>query len=156
LRYLFKYYKFRFSRPPTEMRMTAGPLLPGVRFAQSFVAQKSDLTRVEVEFATYATRMVGLLTVRLRRALDDPQDLAVQTIPLQGLEDDAFVGLQFSPIPDSKGKTYYLVFETRDRSQPITVWLRDGTEQPNERFFINGRATAQTTYFRTAYATGAP
>jgi 4-amino-4-deoxy-L-arabinose transferase-like glycosyltransferase len=156
LRYLFKYYKFRFSRPPTDMRMTAGPLLPGTRFAQSVVAQKGNLTRIEVEFATYAVRMVGFLTVRLRRGLDDPQDLAVQTIPLQRLEDDAFVGLQFPAIPDSNGKTYYIVFETRDRSQPITVWLRDGNEHPDERFFVNGQARPQTTYFRTFYVAGTP
>ena len=157
LRHLFKYYKFRVSVPPTDIRLTAGPLLPGTQYAQSFVAQQGNLTHIEVEFATYTARIAaGRLTIRLRRALDDPEDIASQTIPLHTLEDNAFVGLQFPPIPDSHGKTYYIVFEIWDHSQPITVWLRDGAAYPEGSFFVNGQARPQNTYFRTFYATSAP
>jgi len=157
LRYLFKYYKFRVAVPPTDMRMTAGPLMPGIQYAQSFVAQKGNLMQIEVEFATYTASIgAGLLQMHLRRALDAREDIASRTIPLHTIEDNAFVGLQFPPIPDSHGKTYYIVFETRDYSQPITVWLSSRDVDPQGSFFVNGQARPQNTYFRAFYATGAP
>ena len=133
LRYLFKYYKLRVSVPPTDMRMTGGPLMPGTQYAQSFVAQKGNLTKIEVEFATYTASIgAGLLKMHLRRALDDLEDIASQTIPLHTIEGNSFVGLQF------------------------TVWLSGGDVYPEGSFFVNGQARPQNTYFRTFYATGAP
>jgi Predicted membrane protein (DUF2142) len=154
LRHLFKYYKFRLSVPPRDIRMTAGPLLPGNRYAQSFVAEQSNLTKIEVEFATYTANIeTGFVKLHLQRALDDCEQIASGMVPLYRLKDNAFVGLPFPPIPDSKGKTYYIVFEAQNHSQPITVWLSGTEAYPAGSFFVNGQAKPQNTFFRTFYAT---
>jgi hypothetical protein len=156
VRHLFKYYKFRLPAPPTEVPMTAGPLTPGIRYAQSFVAEKENLTKVEVEFASYAAIIgEGFVRLHLRPTLDAADDIASVTIPLHAFYNNAFVGLQFAPIPDSRGKRYYVVFETPEFCQPVTVLLRDGDGQSEDRFFVGGEARTQSTYFRTFYAPGA-
>ena len=156
------YWRFPYDYPlrtdvyisAAEMQRPAGPLLPGVRYAQSFVAHQQNLTKVEVEFATFSRRIAaGLLKMGLRQTLDG-EDIASWTIPANTIRDNAFVGLSFPAIPDSKGKTYYIEFEIRDPSQPITVWLSSGNVYAEGSFFVDGQAKSQDTCFRTLYGAG--
>jgi hypothetical protein len=134
--------------------MLAGPLLPDVRYAQSFVAHRENLTKVEVKFATYSSRIAaGLLKMGLRQMLDG-EDIACWTIQANTIKDNSFVALSFPAIPDSKGKTYYIVFEIRDSSRPITVWLSSGNVYAEGSFFVDGQARSQDTCFRTLYGDG--
>jgi 4-amino-4-deoxy-L-arabinose transferase-like glycosyltransferase len=140
------------SVPPAYMRAPLGPLAPDASYAQSFVAHHRNLIRVEVMFSTYLAAIeAGQLTMHLRRTLDPSADITSRTIPLRLIADNSYVGLPFSPIPDSDGQTYYIVFEARDNSQPITVWMSAGDVYPEGPFFAKGRPLPQRTCFRTFY-----
>jgi hypothetical protein len=139
------------SVPPAQMQMPAGPLSPGVSYAQSFVAHHENLTRIEVEFATYSSRIAaGILKMHLRQALKG-DDIASSTIQMNTIQDNSFVGFTFPAMADSREKTYYIVFEAQGQNQPITVWLSASDVYPNGSFFVNGEAKAQDTCFRTFY-----
>jgi Dolichyl-phosphate-mannose-protein mannosyltransferase len=150
------YYRLKMdaSVSPAEMRTPAGPLSPGVSYAQSFVVHHENLTRVDVEFATYSSRIrAGTLKMHLRQAVKG-NDIASSTIELNTIQDNSFVKMEFPAIADSKDRLYYIVFEAQGQTQPITVWLSAGDAYPEGSFFVNGEAKPQDTSFRTFYKGG--
>ncbi len=156
LRQLFKYYRFRVETPPTGVGRTAGPLRPGIAYAQSFVAEQDNLTRVELEFASYVPNLdSGSFEMHLRSTLTDASDIASLSVPLRALNTRSFVGPSFAPIPSSRGKTYYVVFELPEGCPPLTVWQRDGETRAQTSFFVAGRATSESASFQAVYASGA-
>jgi len=157
LRHQLRYYRFRVATPPPDLGRTAGPLRPGITYAQSFVAEEDNLAKIELEFATYALNNdKGTLDLHLRSSLTDAADIASASIPLPVLNSVSFVGPSFPPIPGSRGKTYYVVFEAPREVPPVTVWLRDDAPRPDERFFVAGEPTSDSAVFRATYAPAPP
>jgi hypothetical protein len=155
-RELLRYYRFRLPTPPPEAGKTAGPLRPGIEYGQGFVAEQDDLTKVELEFASYALFLNrGTMEMHLRSTLTDATDIASTSIPLLALNTRSFVGPSFAPIPNSRGKTFYVVFEIPTGHPPITVWLRDGAAREDERFFVAGQARSEGASLRAEYAPAA-
>jgi hypothetical protein len=139
------------SVSPAAMRVPAGPLTPGVSYAQRFIAHHENLTRIEVEFATYSSRIPsGVLRMHLRQAIE-ATDIASSTIQMNTIQDNSFVGFTFPAIPNSKDKTYYIVFEAQGQTHPITVWLSASDVYPEGSFFVSRQAKPQDTCFRTFY-----
>jgi hypothetical protein len=157
LRHQLRYYRFRDATPPPDLGRTAGPLRPGVVYAQAFVAEEDDLTKIELEFATYGlSNDKGILNLHLRSSLTDVADIASASIPLPVLGSRSFVGLSFPPIPGSRGRTYYVVFEAPRDVPPVTVWFRDGAARAEERFFVAGEPTSDSAAVRAEYGRAAP
>ena len=139
------------------MRTTAGPLHDGDSLMQSFVAHGNDLSRVEIEVATY-TKVIpsGWLRIQLLEGTGD-REVASWRIPLSGVADNSFVALDFPPIPDSQNKPYAIVIEPNQApaGYAVTVWLSDHDVYPDGVCRLNGRDLHADTSFRTFAAPAA-
>ena len=130
----------------------AEPLVPGRTFGQTFVCKKNGLAKVEVMIATYTkTIPQGVLMLRLRSGPDEIEDLAKVSVPASSVADNAYVALEFSPLRNSAGKTYYLLIETRGipPGYAFTVWRSQNDAYPQGSFYIDGRPQPQDICFRT-------
>jgi hypothetical protein len=130
----------------------AGPLVPGRTFGQTFISGGNGLTKVEVLIATY-TKIIpqGVLLIRLRSGSDQTEDLAQVSVPAASVKDNSYFGLEFPPIRDSAGKTYYILIETRGipPGYAFTVWRSDTDVYSPGSFYIDGRPQPQDICFRT-------
>ena len=136
------------------MKMPAGPLRPGGRFGQTFLAHHNGLSRLEVEIATYGRKIPGgVLRMHLRAGVHEPDDIACWSIPLSQIADNSYAALKFPPIPDSKGRLYYVLLEAEQvpPTYALTVWLSAEDVYSEGQFFLNGEPRAQDTAFRIYY-----
>src|ERR1039458_1518009 len=132
--------------------IAAGPLVPGRTFGQTFISGGNGLTKVEVLIATYTkTIPQGVLLIRLRSGPDQTEDLAQVSVPAASVKDNSYVALEFPPIRNSAGKTYYILIEARGipPDYAFTVWRSDTDVYSHGSFYIDGRAQPQDICFRT-------
>ncbi len=147
--------------PWTFMTSPAGPIVPGGRFGQTFIANRANLAAVEIEVATYGKRIPsGFVKIHLRHSPEENDDIAMATIPAYNLTDNGFARLTFPPIADSNGKSYYVFLEAEalPKGYPITVWTSRGKGDvyPQGQFFLDGRPTAYDTSFQAFSAIACP
>ncbi len=143
-----------FAVDPMSTPVPAGPLLPGHTFGQAFTASHNGLTKIEVLVATYrATLPSGSLILHLSGYPNQQNELASATIPAETIKDNSYVALQFPPISNSGGKSYYFYLETRDipAKYALTVWRSTADVYAYGGFYIDHRPQDQDLYFRVFY-----
>lgn len=137
--------------PDRSMRRTAGPLHDGDSFSQSFVPHSDYLSRVELAVATYGkTIPSGWLRIRLLD-LSNNHEIASWRTPLTSIRDNASFDLDFTPIPNSRNKSYMMALEPVQlpAGYSVTVWLSDEDVYPEGASHLNGRDLGADTAFRT-------
>jgi hypothetical protein len=148
-----------FAIDPVSNNVAAGPLTRGHTFGQAFIAGHNGLTKIEVLVATYTASLPsGYLILHLSGYPDQQNDIASATIPAKTITDNSYVALQFSPIRNSAGKSYYFYLEARDipSKYALTVWHSTTDVYPQGRFYIDRRPQDQDIYFRVFYQTSDP
>ena len=110
-----------------------GEILAGRSLGQTFIARYDGLSGVEVHIATLgleANPTRGTLVLHLRDGPASSADLATATIPpSQALDPDPWYTFSFSPIADSRDRSYFLLVEfarrrTGQGSDPVMVSTR--------------------------------
>lgn len=140
---------------PVSWKSQPSVLQPGHSYSQSFVARHDNLNAVEIELAKYGRKLkTGELKLHLRTDLSGSGDVAAVTLPGSKIESCcAYVLLPFDPIPDSKGKTYYLSIETSQLPQDrtVAVFLSPDDSYPEGEFFVDNIPQKRDAVFRTYY-----
>jgi len=100
--------------PTTEQQIFGDRII-----AQSFVAARNDMNRIDIFFQTYGRKNTHDVNLRLLEVAEDQE-------PLQGTEvfhttfnaasisDQSWRTFTFPPIPDSAGKTYLVSLDSPD------------------------------------------
>ena len=95
-----------------------GEILAGESLGQTFIARYDGLSGVEVHIATLgleANPTRSTLVMHLRDGPASSTDLATATIPpSQALDPDPWYTFSFSPIADSRDRSYFLLVESPD------------------------------------------
>jgi 4-amino-4-deoxy-L-arabinose transferase-like glycosyltransferase len=139
------------------MKLTAAPLIARGRLGQTFIAEKDNLSGVELQIATYAkTIPAGFVRLHLRSSPEDARDIASAVTP--AITDCSFVKLNFPPLSGSKGKSYYVFLDSEGLppGNMLTVFTSDADVYPAGHFMVNGKPTSFDTDFRISYATVRP
>jgi hypothetical protein len=142
------------SVPIDLMKRSAGPLSAGGRYGQTFIADRDNLSGVELQIATYGkTIPAGFVKLHLRNGLEDTEDIANTVTP--AVPDCSFMALSFPPIPGSKGRSYYVFLDTDGlpAGHILTVFTSNTDVYPGGQFILNGKPTSFDTNFRALYAT---
>jgi hypothetical protein len=138
---------------PVSWKSQPSVLQPGHSYIQSFVAKHDNLNAVEIELAKYGRKLkTGELKLHLRSDLNGTNDIAAVTVPGSKIKSCcAYVLLPFDPIPDSKGKTYYVSIETSqlplDRTVAVFLSPDDGYVEGD--FLIDNIPQNRDAVFRT-------
>jgi SAM-dependent methyltransferase len=133
---------------------TAGELVSGRRFGQTFVCRNDRLAKINILVATYRKVIPrGTLDIHLRTGVNQGSDIACVSIPAETISDNSYVTLEFSPIGCSAGKTYYFYLETHDipPGYAFTVWRSNTDIYPQGSFYLDGQPLPQAISFETFF-----
>ncbi len=120
---------------------------------QTFVSHQARLSRVDVLLATYARKNTQPLIFHLKSSPSSPDDIVTITVDAIAIKDNAYHRFSFSPLLDSKGKSYYFFLES-PQSEPgnaITVWHSPYDAYAEGRLYIDGQPREGDLAFRTYY-----
>jgi 4-amino-4-deoxy-L-arabinose transferase-like glycosyltransferase len=140
---------------PVSWKSQPSVLQTGHSYVQSFVAKHDNLNAVEVELAKYGRKLKsGELKLHLRSELSGSGDIAAVTLPGSKIQSCcAYMLLPFDPIPDSKGKTYYVSIETSQLplDRTVAVFLSPNDDYSEGEFFVDNIPQKRDAVFRTYY-----
>ena len=95
----------------TGQTSDVGELVGSSRVCQTFAAQYSGLSQVEVRLFTYARQNTGPFLFHLRTAPDEPENLVSLTQDASEVEHAMYYAFEFPPISDSAGQVYCFCLE---------------------------------------------
>lgn len=135
-----------FTRPIGEI---AGAQTAG----QSFITPYSGLYRIEVLLHNYERANRGTLTVRLRESPDAP-DLTANTIALESVGGETWVALEFAPLADSAGRTFYFQLDAAETTpdESVTALVRPASAYAGGTAFRNGQSIEGDLIFRAHFS----
>ena len=96
--------------------------------------------------ATYSAHVPsGELVLHLGRNPAQTNEIASVTVPASAIEDNSYVALEFPPIRDSRGQSYYFYVEARNipPKYALTVWRSSADIYAGGRFYIDGQPQDQ-------------
>jgi len=134
--------------------VAAGEIYGALKIGQSFVSPDNGLYRIDLLLATYARENDREVIFRLRRT-PEGEDLATIRFNASEVRDNSFYRLDFPPISDSAGESFYFFLESPD-SEPgnaITIWGITRNVYDEGRAYRNHRPAGGEVAFR-AYTEG--
>lgn len=130
-------------------RETMTPLFAPRTVGQTFRATKNNMSAIGLPLAPYTQKNPeGRLVLHLREAPAAVTDLRVAFVPALVVRRDTEARFAFPPIPDSRGKTFFLLLEYPDGAaeRAIGVRFQPPTTDPEQsdgsgERYLNGTAT---------------
>lgn len=128
-------------------------LLGGETFGQSFVCTRNNLYRIDLGTATYARVNSAPVIFHLRSSPVSDTDIISLTIPGPEIQNERPTTIQFPPLANSKGQTFYFFIESPEGvpGNAITVYANGYDQYPDGTAYRNGQAVAGDLVF-TAYS----
>jgi hypothetical protein len=121
---------------------SVGELLAGESVGQTFVSRYSDLSGVELQIGTYGYGQQpspAPLVLHLKAAPGEGPDIATVSLPAgRILGDNAWHLFSFPPLPDSRGKSYYIEVESPGARPGAALTLFSWKPAPVGDIYRNG------------------
>jgi len=136
----------QFSQP-------VGEIYGSHTVGQTFVSHQARLSGVDVLLATYARENTQLLMFHLKSSPSNADDIVTITVDAMAIKDNTYHQFSFSPLPDSRDKSYYFLLES-PQSVPgnaITIWHSPYDAYAEGELYINGQKQEGDLAFRTYY-----
>jgi hypothetical protein len=123
------------------------------KIGQSFVAPLPGLAGVQVTLDSTASRGVRHVTMRLSEAGELGSELGAKVIEIPSEASATDMRLDLAPIPDSKGKTFYISIEAdAPPGQGATVACSPVTDIEGSSTYLNDQPLRGTLQFQTYYS----
>lgn len=125
-------------------------IVEGRRVGQTFLAQRPNLSRVDVLLGTYGRTNTHDLVFRLREQ-GASEDLAVVTARAAEVADRDYFSFRFAPVADSEDKSYYFFLESPGAvpGDAFTVLASPTDAYPYGALILDGQATGGDLAFKT-------
>ncbi len=133
---------------PWYFQQHVGELVADVEAGQLVPVEKDGWRRVDIALATFSGRLnTKDVYLHIREDIDAARDIRTIEVHAREVQDEAWHTFVFDPIPDSKGKTYYVALTspaslpgdavtvrfTKENVLPGQMVLRRGPLKPGER-----------------------
>lgn len=128
-------------------------LKSNVTIGQTFVAPQDGLHRIDVVLRTFGRRNTHDVTFYLKEFLESPDIIYQETFNASEIWENQWRTFQFSPIPDSAGKTYFFYFAspTSVGGDAITVGGAEGDFYNQGSAYLGQIEAPADLAFRTYY-----
>lgn len=143
-----------FNQPKNNIPV--GEIYGDTKIGQTFEAEHSGLSSIEVLMATYSRENSGEFIFHLKREVSSKEDLYSFKGDMSKVQDNAFFRFSFPKIENSKEKKYLFYFEA-PQAQPgnaITIWSNTEDLYRDGEKIINGAASQGDLVFKTEYELG--
>lgn len=117
------------------------PLAAHHSLAQSFTPRVNHLTALEfnAQLVRVSANPNASLTLHLRRALTDTNDLAASQISLASLRANPQFTFSFPPEAVSQDKTYFVLLETDAEADTLALWASSDKAFDNGALYVDGK-----------------
>lgn len=126
----------------------SGELTRDVLVGQTFVSQRENLSGVAVQFATYANRRnTAPVYFYLRSSLASRENIRTVTVSPDKLKDNQSYRFNFTPVADSKDKTYFFFVVSPESASGNAVTVDIDSRDPyvgGTAFLVRGQGSAVT------------
>lgn len=131
---------------------TYGEIFGSNAQGQTFVSRYDNLSRIDVKLATYNRKNSYPVIFHLKSSLDSPDLVTIKVNP-EDIKNDSYHIFKFSPILDSKNKTFYFFLESEDSfpGNGFTVWATPKDRYKNGTRFLGQKPTFGDLDFATFY-----
>jgi len=142
----------RVQVPQPNGTDVVGDIVAGMPQAQTFRATEDRLTAVATRLATWARKNQGVVRVRLEQ-VDPPKLVLASEFDMAEVVDNAWRSFRFSPVADSRDRTYRLTIDAPSASQgnAITLWYDPASTYENGQRFVAGRPAPGDWTLRLTY-----
>ncbi|MBI4744388.1 MAG: YfhO family protein [Actinobacteria bacterium] len=102
---------------------TYGEIFGSNTHGQTFISRYDNLSRIDIKLATYNRKNSYPMIFHLKSSFDSPDLVTIKVNP-EDIKNDSYHIFKFSPIPDSKNKTFYFFLESPNSfpGNGFTVW----------------------------------
>ncbi len=133
--------------------LPAGPLDATHRIGQTFSPRSPHLSAIQVRWIVspdFRSSQQGQLTLHLRRRPDDPDDLAVASIPTSSVRHNEYGTFAFAPVADLPPSFYFCLDATSAGIERgwLSVWTGWEDDYAEGEMDVNGRGTGRDLTFR--------
>ncbi len=130
-----------------------GEITKSMQIGQTFVAERSNLSRIDILFATYKRENTEDILFHLRKKFGSNNDIVLYRFNPKFLEDNRYFSITFPEIPDSEGKVYYFYIEspTSYSGNAVTIWYLPNSSYTQGNLYINGMPSKGSLVFRPYY-----
>lgn len=130
-----------------------GEILAGHTLGQTFRSDLPNLAAIDLPLATYARRASGRVIFHLRDSPEAKSDLRSVEIQADTVIDNAWRRFEFTPIPDSGGRSYYFFLEAPDgvSGKAITAWSTSTDTYADGTMMVDHKPANGDLAFRTAH-----
>ncbi|MNW44173.1 hypothetical protein D3C74_213960 [compost metagenome] len=149
--YLFNRHN-KYEIVQTLAEVTVGEVTRDVSIEQTFIADKNNLSAIEILFGTYNRINNSNLVIQL---IDDKGDLLVnKEIQTSSLKDNQFKEFPFPRIGKSKGREYSILIGSENgfENNAITVWASLSDSYSGGELLVNGEIVEGDIAFKTTYS----
>jgi hypothetical protein len=128
-------------------------LVGGESYGQSFVSTRDNLYRIDLGTATYARVNAAPVIFHLKSSPEASTDIVSITLPGAEIQNERPTSIEFPPLPDSRGQSYYFSIESPEGApgDAITVYANANDQYPDGEAYRNGQAVPGDLAF-TAYS----
>ena len=120
---------------------------------QTFTAPRNGLNRIDVVLRTFNRRNTQDVTFYLKQSIESPDIIYQETFNASGVWNNQWRTFEFSPIPDSAGKSYFFYFASPDSTagNAITVGGAEGDFYGSGSAYLGPAVAPADLAFRTYY-----
>lgn len=132
-----------------------GEITRSIQIGQTFVAEHSNLNRIDILFATYGRKNTEDIIFHLSEKLIPEKDIVTFTYKFnaKSVENNKYFSITFPEIPDSEGETYYFYIESPESKEgnAITIWYLPNNSYAQGTLYINDNVSGGDLLFRPYY-----
>jgi hypothetical protein len=128
-------------------------LIGGTSFGQSFISTDNNLYRIDLSTATFSRTNTAPVIFTLKNIPQDTSSIFSIEIPGPDIQNERPTSIEFPPIHDSAGKSYYFSIESPEGTSgnAITVYANDQDQYPAGSAYQDSQAVSGDLVF-TAYS----
>lgn len=129
-----------------------GEITKEIQVEETFLANRNNLSAIQVFFATYNRTNTSNLEFFL---FDDSNKMYMnRSISSKEIIDNSFLHLEFPKIPNSKNKKFRLIIKSDGTAgNSVTIWSTKSSSYQDGELIINGERTGGDLKFQTLSTT---
>ncbi|MCH8748679.1 hypothetical protein IH781_02920 [Patescibacteria group bacterium] len=130
---------------PEHFEQHVGEIVSGVEVGQTVRPVQDAWQTIDIGFATFSSRQnTATVVLHIRDTVEATEDLRTVTLKASELVDNEWQRFTFDPIPDSRGREFYVAITSPEAvaGQAVTVRFSNHDLKPGKMLLLRRELTA--------------
>lgn len=143
------HYRYTTFKLGENLHENFGEIASGIEVRQSLVAERDNLSGINIFLSTYNRSNIGETTINIMN--NDSEILRSVKIKNNEVEDNKYKYITFAPIENIKNKVLFITITSQaNKDNALTIW-RDNKTDANTKLYVNNVSKEGTLVFDLIY-----